>query len=233
MLNPKYNSDTIDKVKEKVKSSKKENPSKIPYFFSTSQFYPNCFILTYILNKMKVVNELIQIKPDGLVFHDKKFFTIDDLITFFKKNLKTSEYSKFLQSAQSLSFSHKKHHDQTSSKYKQEDKYRVKVEERERHRSGYGKRNYRERSNSSDFQRHKDRHRRRGDYERGRPHQHQPRYRGDYYNRSDVKQEYRNDSFPSRNRIKVEDESYLSKRNYSSNRNEHHQQYRNPNNPYN
>lgn len=223
MLNSKYNSETIDKVKEKVKTSKKENPSKIPYFFSTSQFYPNCFILTYILNKMKVVNELIQIKPDGLIFHEKKFFTIDDLITFFKKNLKTSEYSKFLQSAPSLSFSNKKQSDHASSKFKQEDKYRVKVEERERHRSGYSRRNQRDRSNSSDVQRDKDRHRRRGGYDKGRGYQNQPRYRGDYYNRSDVKQEHRNESFPSRNRIKVEDESYLNKRNYSSNRNSSHQ----------
>ena len=133
----KYLPDRIDKIKDKVKESKKENPNKIPYFFSTTQEYPQFLLLTYILHKLKLVHELIRIKPDGLIFHEQQFISLEDLITYFKQNLKTSDYSKFIENTPSPVFGKKKHEREmiNSQKdgYKMDDRHQVKIESYDRY----------------------------------------------------------------------------------------------------
>jgi transcription elongation factor SPT6 len=150
-IHPKFLLDTIDKVKDKVRTVKKKSPNKIPYFFSSNQEFPQYLVLTYILHKLKIVHELIKLKPDGYIFHDQKFFSIEDLISFFKKNLKTSDYSKFVEKNPMPSFGKKRSQREMIGRrenVKLDDRHAVKIEGG--HRDKYKSRYIRKRSHSSD-----------------------------------------------------------------------------------
>lgn len=95
----KFLPDSVSQVRKKVIESKQERPQNIPYFFHSAPNYPRCMVLTYILAKFDVVQELVRLRPDGLVFHDRKFFDLQSLVQFFKQSLKTAEYKSFLRNS--------------------------------------------------------------------------------------------------------------------------------------
>lgn len=210
MTNAKFLFEPIDKVKDKVKQVKKKNPNKIPYFFSANQQYPEYLVLTYILHKLKIVHELIKLKPDGFIFHDQKFFSIEDLISFFKKNLKTADYSKFVEKRTMPSFGKKRSQREIISRrsdaVKLDDRHDVKMEGGRERGSKYRSRHPRKVSDSSESVDYDQRN-------RGRPREHD-RYRGKRENmhRSPVKKEERFKSY-----VKYEDRNYSNYPNYQKN----------------
>lgn len=229
LKNQKFLFESIDKVNEKVKDSKKGQPNKIPYFFSTSQDYPQFLVLTYILQKLKVVHELIKIKPDGFIFHDQKFFSIDDLIAFFKKNLKTSEYSKFVEKNVTPSFGKKRNHRDTAHRrndgIKADDRHGLKMESSVRDRGKYKSRHPRRRSISSDSSEYSEPwHRpRQRDYDRFR------NPKREYMGRSHIKRE--DPPKPPMDMIKREDSGYGNRQNFQPNPGYNMGGYNNPGMP--
>ena len=79
-------------MQEKQKASQ-----RIPYFFSFVEEKPLFLILTYIPDKMEIKHELIRLKPEGLFFHNKNFFNLDELINYYKSSFKSKEYQNFLR----------------------------------------------------------------------------------------------------------------------------------------
>lgn len=92
----KFLKNNIDFVKSTLVEEKKVNSSRIPYYFSFTNEYPQFVVLSYILNKLNVKHELIKIKPDGLHFHEICFPSLSHIIKFFKERLKTPEYQRYL-----------------------------------------------------------------------------------------------------------------------------------------
>jgi len=49
----------------------------------------------YTQSLTSVKSEYIKVKNDGLFFHELKFMSLRDLISWFKKNHKTSDYKRY------------------------------------------------------------------------------------------------------------------------------------------
>jgi len=95
--NKKFMDYPIDRVKETLIEEKKNDSSLIPYYISFTPEVPQYLILSYIPKHFDIKHEYIKIKPEALHFHDLKFASIKRLVSWFKSQLKTSEYQKYLE----------------------------------------------------------------------------------------------------------------------------------------
>ena len=96
--NEKFQKKSYPLIKANLIEIYDSNPDLIPYFFSFWFKLPQYLVLSYILNKNSIINELIKIKPNGLYFHDITFPNLMALIRYFKDNSKTDEYQRFVAS---------------------------------------------------------------------------------------------------------------------------------------
>ena len=104
ILHDKFSLKGIEHAKSLLIEKKQANPSMIPYNFTVSNEYPQFVILNYAANKLLVKHELIKIKPRGLFFHSQFFSNLDYIVKFFKENLKSKEYLKFVDSVPKIDF---------------------------------------------------------------------------------------------------------------------------------
>lgn len=88
----KFLNEPIDVVIAETFEEKKKSSQRIPYFFSFTDEKPLFLILTYIPDKMEIKHELIRLKAEGLFFHNKNFFNLDELINYYKSSFKSKEY---------------------------------------------------------------------------------------------------------------------------------------------
>jgi transcription elongation factor SPT6 len=98
----KFMDEPLENVREALVLEKKSDPSLIPYYVSFTPEVSQYLILSYIPKHFDVKSEYIKIKPENLLFHDRKFSSIKLLIAWFKSKLKTSEYQKYLDNTPSL-----------------------------------------------------------------------------------------------------------------------------------
>lgn len=98
----KFMDESIEYVKETLLDEKKNDPSLIPYYISFTGEAAQYLILSYIPKHYDIKHEYVKIKPDALLFHDRKFPSIKFLIAWFKNKLKTPEYQKYLDNTNPL-----------------------------------------------------------------------------------------------------------------------------------
>jgi Lhr-like helicase len=72
----------------------------IPYKFCILDVYPQHIVLAY-KPKDTMVREFIRIKPKGYQFHDITHSSISQLIAYFKKEFKSTEYRRKAKSQRS------------------------------------------------------------------------------------------------------------------------------------
>lgn len=98
----KFIDEPLENVRDALIQEKKSDPSLIPYYVSFAPEVSQYLILSYIPKHFDVKSEYIKIKPENLLFHDRKFSSIKLLIAWFKSKLKTPEYQKYLDNTPSL-----------------------------------------------------------------------------------------------------------------------------------
>lgn len=81
----KFETSTEDVVDENLKAQKQANPKSVPYCLCWSEQVPGSISLRYILNTTNR-NHRIKITPDGFLWENKLFPTVDRLLNAFKKN---------------------------------------------------------------------------------------------------------------------------------------------------
>lgn len=102
--NEKFTIEGVEKVRTMLLETKAANPNMIPYRFTVAKEYPQYIILCYAGSKDSVKFELAKIKPNGIDFHQQKFSNLDYLIKFFKENLKSKDYKKYVESLPKVEF---------------------------------------------------------------------------------------------------------------------------------
>lgn len=77
---------------------KETDPKKIPYCMVFNDKAPQYAVLCY-LKQGEVIRENFKIENDGFRFHESHFVNLNELLSFFKKNLHTPDYINHLNSA--------------------------------------------------------------------------------------------------------------------------------------
>jgi len=94
---PKFvKSKDIANLKAMMKQQFLANNSQSHYAITINKEFSRNIILTYICEAEKVHIEFIKVDYKGLIFHDIIHSNIKNLINWFKKNLRSEEYNKFI-----------------------------------------------------------------------------------------------------------------------------------------
>lgn len=107
LVHDKFSADGVDKTKALMLELKASKPQLIPYNFTIAKEYPGFLVLCYAASRDQVKYEVVQVKPDGLGFHQQVFANLDYLIKFFKDNVKKKEYQKYVESLPKVEFGYK------------------------------------------------------------------------------------------------------------------------------
>lgn len=84
----KFKSGRLDELEAFVVLEKKKSPRSIPYVFGLSTRKNTNLVLVYIPGTITVMNEEIQVVPDGYRLRSVLHANMDVLITWFKKNMR-------------------------------------------------------------------------------------------------------------------------------------------------
>jgi transcription elongation factor SPT6 len=95
VANPKFRDNSVNIV-QMLKQEKRANPSRIPYYFTINEQYPQ-FLLLHYIPKEKTVTEYIKVKPRGLFFHEAYHTSLNYLIGWFKRHQMEKVYQTQLQ----------------------------------------------------------------------------------------------------------------------------------------
>lgn len=93
--NPKFKDNSVNII-QLLKQEKRANPSRIPYYFTITEQYPQ-FLLLHYVPKEKTVTEYIKVKPRGLFFHEAYHTSLNYLVGWFKRHQGERNYQLQLQ----------------------------------------------------------------------------------------------------------------------------------------
>ena len=90
---PFDNTDNLDDILYEMKS---KDSSIIHYIITILKEYPQYIVLAYI--SKHVTKEYIEVKPKGYYFHEEYFASLENLFTWFKKNMTVDSYRTYVKS---------------------------------------------------------------------------------------------------------------------------------------
>lgn len=199
---PKFLKQGIDQVNATLIEEKKQNNSRIPYYYSLEAEYSQFVVISYILKDLNIKHELIKIKADGFHFHENIFPSLTHVTKYFKDKLKTPEYQNYLKTVPKVmlgkeseqgyrkddrrdNFDNRRRRDDSDSSYE-----RYKSKRENRHNRSYRRRDDRYERDNRDYRDNRRRMRSNSNSQERRP----PTHR-DHYPRSTDRMQNRNQQF--------------------------------------